>query len=41
MSALDLLEVLAAFALITAVWFGLLGWKLVTPSRPRFGRHGW
>ena len=41
MSALDLLEVLAAFGLIVVVWFLLLGWKLLTPSRPRFGRRGW
>lgn len=39
MSAIDVLEVVAAFALIVGVWFALLGWKLVTPSRARFGRH--
>jgi hypothetical protein len=33
------LEVAAIVALIVAVWFALLGWKLMTPSRARFGRH--
>lgn len=40
MSALDVLEIITAFGLIVCVWFVLLGWKLMTPSRARFGRRG-
>lgn len=33
------LEIAAIVALIVTVWFALLGWKLLTPSRARFVRH--
>jgi hypothetical protein len=41
MPASELLEVVAIFGLIVAVWFALLGWKLLTPTRDRFGPRGW
>jgi hypothetical protein len=40
MSTLNLWEVTAIAGMILVVWFALLGWKLMTPSRARFGRRG-
>jgi hypothetical protein len=34
------LEVVAILSAIVVVWFALLGWKLMTPTRARFGRRG-
>jgi hypothetical protein len=33
-----LLEVAEIIGVLVVVWFLLLGWKLLVPSRPRLGR---
>lgn len=39
MNTFSVWEVAIIIAEILAVWFILLGWKLLTPSRARFGRR--